>query len=325
MDNQKFLKQKEEIERFKRDINLSEYAAYRGYHYDRKQSYQNVIVMRNDREKINVSKDAGGHWIFYSRETEKGGSIIDFVQKIDSKSLGDVRKELRPWISGDLFKPIVHEKDFQQTVQPVKKDRESVLKEFNGIVAVENHRYLKSRGIDSIDLRFKGKVFSDLHNNVVFPHIDREGVCCMEKCNFDFKGNSKGGDKGLWCSNSYKSDTVLVITEAPIDALSYHVLKPNIQARYISFSGQMQDKQIEILKSAINKMPDHSTIILATDNDIAGHAHAKKISALSENKTHTILRDIPETGKDWNDQLKSLRGINTISPSSKYQEMELSL
>jgi hypothetical protein len=72
-----------ELECFKTDINLSEYAAFRGYQYDRKQSYQNVIVMRNGQEKINVSKEQNGHWVFYSRALETGGSIIDFIQKLD--------------------------------------------------------------------------------------------------------------------------------------------------------------------------------------------------------------------------------------------------
>lgn len=320
-----FMPRKDEMERFKTEINLSEYAAYRGYEYDRKQSYQNVIVMRSGQEKINISKGADGHWVFYSRETEKGGSIVDFVQKIDGKNLGEVRKELRPWIGEPEKKPVVLERNYQRTVEPVKKDRESVLKEFNDITETNGHRYLRARGIEKLDSRFHGKVFVDTLNNVVFPHIDREGVCCLEKRNFDFKGNSRGGDKGLWCSNSYKTDNCLVIVEAPIDAISYHILKPKEQTRYISFGGQMNDKQIEILKSAINKMPDNSTIILATDKDIVGKAHANKIASLSDNKSHKIFHDVPVIGKDWNEQLMSVKGIKSIDRTSKHHEIEMSM
>jgi hypothetical protein len=212
---------------------------------------------------------------------------------------------------------------FQKDIHPFQKDRASVLKEFHSITEINSHRYLKSRGIETIDSRFQGRVFSDKYNNVVFPHLDREGVSCLEKCNFDFKGNSRGGDKGLWCSNSYKTDTRLVITESPIDAISYHLLNPNHQTRYISFSGYMNQKQTDMLKSAIHKMPDHSKIILATDKDIVGDSHAKLIASFSTNKTHTLIRHTPDIGKDWNDQLKASMEIKSPFMDSKHHEMEM--
>jgi hypothetical protein len=114
-----------------------------------------------------------------------------------------------------------------------------------------------------------------------------------------------------------------VITESPIDAISYHQLNPNDQTRYISFSGYMNTKQTDLLKSAINKMPDHSKIILATDKDIAGDSHAKLIASFSTNKTHKLIRHTPDIGKDCNDQLKNFKGIKPVSIGSKHHEMEM--
>lgn len=307
----------DELERFKTEINLSEYAAHKGYAYDRKESYSNVIVMRNENEKINISRDQDGHWVYKSWSSGKGGSVIDFVQNNDLKSLGEVRKELRPWIGEPEFKPVVPETLYQRTVQPVKKDRAAVLTEMGRAVETNDHPYLKSRGIDGIDPRFQGKVCTDSYKNAVFPHIDREGVCCLEKRNYEFKGMSKGGDKGLWVSHTYKHDTRLVITEAPIDALSYHVINQDDKTRYISFGGRMNDKQQELLRSAINRMPDNSVIIIATDIGKEGEEFAREIAAMSENKTHRIVRDAPEIGKDWNEQLQQVKGIKQIKKGNE--------
>lgn len=316
---------KDELERFKTEINLSEYAAHKGYAYDKKESYSNIITMRTESDKINISRGQDGHWVYKSWTSGKGGSIIDFIQNNELKSIGEVRKELRPWIGEQSIKPIVPESHYQRSVQPVKKDRESVLAEMNQAVESNDHQYLKSRGIDRIDSRFQGKVFIDSYKNAVFPHIDREGVCCLEKRNYEFKGMSKGGDKGLWVSHTYKHDNRLVITEAPIDALSYHEINRDENTRYISFGGRMNEKQQELLKAAINKMPDNSVIILATDHGKDGEMFAKDIAAMSENKAHRIVRDAPEIGKDWNEQLKHLKGISQEAKKEKDNGYGLSI
>lgn len=316
----------DELERFKKEINLSEYAAYKGYMYDKKESYTNVITMRNDYEKINVSKGNDGHWVFHSWTSGKGGSIIDFVQEHEGKNLGEVRKALRPWIGEPEKRPQVSETLYQRTVQPVKKDRESVLNEFKDIIEASDHKYLRTRGIEKIDpRRFQGKVFIDSHRNAVFPHIDREGVCCLEKRNTNFKGMSIGGDKGLWCSHTFTTDNKLVITEAPIDALSYQELRYDENARYISFGGRMNEKQKELLKAAINRMPDNSVIVLATDKGIDGDKFAAEITAMSENKNHRIVRATPEIGKDWNEQLQHIKGIKNYIQVDKDNGMGMNM
>jgi hypothetical protein len=69
----------EELERFKLDINLAEFAAAYGFPLDRRESWKGGAVMRHDNgDKIIVSRDAADrHWIYCSvRDTGDKGTII---------------------------------------------------------------------------------------------------------------------------------------------------------------------------------------------------------------------------------------------------------
>ena len=94
----------EELEDFKSRINLSEYAAACGYRLDRKASSRNSAVMvRSPGDKIIIALGTDRHWIYFAvGEDRDSGSIVDFVQNRQGGNLGDVRKELRPWLAASL-------------------------------------------------------------------------------------------------------------------------------------------------------------------------------------------------------------------------------
>lgn len=90
----------QEIDDFKRQINLTEYAATQGYVLDRKESSRNSVTMRGPGgDKIIIGKDANsGHWVYFSvRNDADHGTIVDFIQNRQRMALGEARKALRPW------------------------------------------------------------------------------------------------------------------------------------------------------------------------------------------------------------------------------------
>src|ERR1700681_1783353 len=89
-----------ELESFKRDIDLRDYAAGQGYVLDPKESWRGSAVMRNPSgDKVIIKRGKAGHYVYFSvRDDRDNGTIIDFVQFRQNISLGPVRKELRPWI-----------------------------------------------------------------------------------------------------------------------------------------------------------------------------------------------------------------------------------
>jgi hypothetical protein len=305
-----------ELDVFKREINLSEYAATQGYRIDRKASSRNSVVMRSDAgDKIVIACGDDGHWIYFSvRDERDNGTIVDFVQKRKGVKLGGVRQELRPWAGGGWGDPARPHPDlFAQEIAPVSKDRAQVLRELARMKPVAFHAWLEEeRAIPRsllLDPRFAGRIRVDFRANAVFPHADQDGPCGYEIKNRGFTGFARGGEKGLWFSAARAGDTALVIAESGIDALSYAALHPDEAARYASTGGAMNPSQPALIAGAIEKLGQGARLVIATDNDPGGRALADQIEALARQAGRedlVLIRDLPEgEGSDWNDVLRA--------------------
>ncbi len=268
----------QEIDDFKRRINLTEYAAAQGYVLDRKESSRNSVTMRGpDGDKIIIGKDANsGHWIYFSvRNDADNGTIIDFVQNRFQEGLGEVRKALRPWVGSSPQSPRrPAPESFVGDVEPISRDLARIRAQFAAMQPVRAHPYLeRERCISAAvltDPRFAGKIYIDRHGNAVFPHRDRDGLCGFELRNTRFKGFAKGGQKGLWYSAPTSGDRNLVITESAIESLSYHALHSAEGTRYFSIAGEMNPVQRQLLESAFRKLPPGASIRMATNHDAGG-------------------------------------------------------
>ena len=306
----------DELESFKTAINLSEYAAGQGYVLDRKASSRNCATMRHpDGNKIIISRDMDGHWIYFSvRDDADHGTIIDFVQKRRRLSLGEVRLALRAWTgAGPGERPRPTAQTYAPEIERTTKDCARVQAEFARMQAVKQHAYLEAeRHIPAAVLgepRFAGKIYTDRRGNAIFPHHDQEGLCGFEIKNHRFTGFARGGEKGLWFSAAHKGDAALVIAESAIDAISYHVLHPSNCARYASIGGKMNPAQPVLIDLAVKRLPEGSQIIAATDADPDGRALAAQIGEIVKEAGQGSLEFIhhpPDIeGQDWNEVLKA--------------------
>ncbi len=296
----------EEMNQFKTEINLSEYAASVGYYIDRNESSARSVVMRNGDEKIAIGRNPNNHYVYYSfRDESDNGTIVDFVQRRTNANLGEVRKQLRLWVGAG--RSHVPPGQFSQTITTTEKDRQAVLFEFSKQIEIDGHHdYLNAqRQIpESVTLsgRFKGRVYSDAKKNAVFPHYDIDGLCGFEKKNKGYTGFSKGGDKTVWISNFYKDDTKLMLVESGIEALSYDALYGDTRTRYLSVSGTWSEEAVEMVVKAIDAFK--GVIVLGFNNDKAGHQLEERMcGAIGENRD--LLTAWPKLeGEDWNDELR---------------------
>src|SRR5258708_2978080 len=89
-----------ELESFKTDIDLRQYAASLGYELNKRESSRNSSVLRHTKgDKIIIKRGGDGHYVYFSARSNKdSGSIIDFIQHRQHLSLGGVRQKLRPWL-----------------------------------------------------------------------------------------------------------------------------------------------------------------------------------------------------------------------------------
>src|SRR6185295_17671558 len=151
------------LEMFKRAIDLSAYAASRGYQLDLKESSRRTRVMRLNGDKIHISRGPDGHWVYYSfRDLQDNGSIIEFVVRRDHPHatrghfpLGRVRQELRRWTHTEPALP-----SFARTpLEPTTKDLACVEQTLGRAQLRNSHPYLESRSLSPAtlsDQRFRG-------------------------------------------------------------------------------------------------------------------------------------------------------------------------
>lgn len=296
------MQRNDELNRFKTDINLVDYASSQGYEISKTESSKSSVVMKNGDDKIVIGTSPSNHGIYFSvRNETDNGSIIDFIQNRQGLNLGQIRKELRPWIGKTADR-----KYYTATAKPEAshKDRQQVLARFMQLETVTSHAYLENRGIDTdllADARFNGMVKADNRGNAVFPHYDQLGLSGFELKNKNFTGFSKNGSKSVWHSTNLETAKQLVIVESAIDALSHAKANGTGQeTAYLSVGGALSPEQLELVKEHIKGF---EKVFMATDNDDAGHKLADQLTALAPAET-LVQRETPVL-KDWNDQLQA--------------------
>src|SRR5438128_2156364 len=123
-----------ELDAFKREIDLRQFAASLGYQMDRRESWRGSTVLRRGGDKIVIKRNGNGHYVFFSvRDDRDHGTVIDFLQRRENLSLGAVRRILRPWI-GRLVMPPQFPK-----LEPTSPDRMRVESEYRRMANVLRH------------------------------------------------------------------------------------------------------------------------------------------------------------------------------------------
>jgi len=327
-----------ELDTFKRHIHLVEYACARyGYQRDRRESSRSSHVLRHasSDDKIVVGKDTDGHWIYFSiRDDRDNGTIVDFVQRRGTLSLGQTRAELRDWLGTPRPDP---GPDVRPDTRPVSHDRLAVAAFVAQLPDVANSPYLNARGIRPETLqdpRFAGTWKCDARRNTLFIHRDDDGVTGFEIKNTCFTGFSKSGQKTAWQSAPVVAEhTVLVLAETAIDALSYAQLgaatfklaqdgtvRTDLAERYLSTAGALSPLQYELLGKTFAALPDRCAVLLAFDNDRVGQNTAAAVHALAlphHRRGLRVERHTPPFEKDWNEHLQRIERdyIRSLPPA----------
>ena len=236
-----------------RKINLAGYMEENGY--QSVLNYNNCAVLWKKGELVSVYRRENGQYAYFSSGKEESRDIVDFVGK---GNLAETRKELRGYV----------ETGRRKGLSATPESREPVPREICGIENAKNSYYLKSIKLGEVNARFRGQVFSDDKRNVVFPYCDKDGnLSGLERKNQRFDGFSRGSTKtdSLWRSNRNETDNKLVITDSPVEAMSYHKLRGTETTRYVSFSGRLNDRHLAAIEKEVRGMPKGSDVVLAVE------------------------------------------------------------
>lgn len=318
----------DELSQFKTEINLCEFLASKSYLLDRRNSSRCSAVMKHaNGDKLIVARSESKAWIYFNVHGTDSGTIIDFIQR-DSLSLGEVRKTLRPWL-GRPACPIENLRGLPTDLTPSKKDNARVLAAWMRAQAIgETNHFLSSKREIPAKVfchpKFFDRIRIDSRSNVLFGHWDKDGLCGYEVKNKSsngrsFTGFAPGGTKGLFFSTPMECDRELILCETAIDLLSIVALRGIDGMRLMSTGGQVSPLQLELIASAVKKMPSNSQVRLAMDNDEPGRGLADRIASYlvdQELDSDRIVFNLPPTqNADWNDELRRAGKVASIPPS----------
>lgn len=305
---------KEELELFKKEIDLVEFFVANGGKVLERSSSNSYRIEWNG-EKFLTSRNENGHWLFQGIDDEsKRGSIIDLCNLMGLKNLGEIRKKLRLYLNYSKPKE-------EKTIQTQKKEVEVEVKEVNwkekvrllSLNEVVNHEVWKERGIDPHQLdMFLKNVYTDERGNLCFPIVDQNGITI----GYEVKGRkgfkmNLGSKQGLTLigENTLLNEK-LVITESVYDALAYEQLmrpqpKRFYDCLYVSTSGQLTERQMEQIRNMVihKRVGALKEVIIAFDNDEQGRKYAEKLKECFKDLGIKIVEHYSQE-KDWNDELK---------------------
>lgn len=298
---------REELDRFKAEIDLVAFAQSCGYVVDHKESSPrgnptNWILRRPTDDSKLLVRRGDQAWVFVDLRGNDRGTIIDFLRRERRLSLGEIRKELRHYTGARLPAP---------TAAPVTPAAPALDRRGIGETFLRAHKgesaYLRYRGLSDRTLqdpRFAGTWRQDARGTILFPHLDEEGITGFELKNHGFTGFTPGGRKALWRSCQHPKDQRLVIAESAIDALSYHEAHGDQLTRYVSVAGHIGRDQKPLLRRAIDDMGRGSRIVMAVDRDAGGDRLEHLIRELGGGADLTRHSPPAGQGKDWNDFIR---------------------
>lgn len=289
-----------ELDRFKRDIDLVDYAQRQGYAIKKESRRGDWHHLVKDEEHVIVTRK-GDHQVYLNTGDDRdAGSIIDFAKTRGGDghglSLGQVRQQLREYLDGApaprreyatppeaarLSSLPVGDPAQEQAAAEERKTR--LISEVLGVKReLTDRSYLHSRGIEDSTLdspAFQGRIFTaqqNEHKNTAFPLYNEQGLASVEQKNEHYKSLLPLPKNGIWVSHPTEGkDTPVervVVSESAIDSLSHYQLKHGQDSRntlYVATSGTPTEAQIALIQRVIDKQ-EPKEVVLANDRDAGG-------------------------------------------------------
>jgi len=289
-----------ELDRFKRDIDLVDYAQRQGYTIKKESRRGDWHHLVKDDEHVIVTRK-GDHQVYLNTGDDRdAGSIIDFAKTRGGDghglNLGQVRQQLREYLDGapaparqyatppDTARlsslPVG---DPEQARQAEEERRTRLISEVLGVKKeLTDRSYLHGRGITDETLdspAFQGRIFTaqqNEHRNTAFPLYNEHGLASVEQKNEHYKSLLPLPKNGIWVSHPTDGkDTPVervVVSESAIDSLSHFQLKYGQDPKntlYIATSGTPTEAQVALIQRVIDKQAPQE-VVLANDRDAGG-------------------------------------------------------
>ncbi len=298
----------EKLDRIKENNQIIDCAVEMGFHLKKVGKW--FTLSEHDSIRIDPNRN-----IYMQNSTGRGGSVIDFVSEMENISTIEAIKRLsnRTDIKG------------LNQVSTVKKEKIAyVKKEFKLPQKDSNEKnvysYLtKTRGISG-DLvnKFikKGLLYQDIKKNCVFvSYKDKKPVFASQRGTNTYKKfvADVSGNDYKHCFFIDNKAHKLVVTESAIDLMSKmdYMKSKGLDLNEYNFLSISGTEKIEKALTHHLNINQYNYVNLSLDNDKAGKLATEVgknfIENIEEEKRPEVEVDLPEFGKDWNDNLKYIK------------------
>lgn len=308
-----------ELDAMRSGVSAAAFLEQEGFRLDRAESSRRHQKYRRDSEVIIVTHEGRGWWDAHGSAK---GDVFQLVQHLHpGMTLGHVRQQLRPLIGvSPSAEPIAPARPERPDV-PIPTQWEARPELRGGSLVWE---YLaRERALPHEVLRaaaVRDELREGIRGTAWFAHRDADSrLVGADLRGPQYRGFVPGSDKALF---QLRTDPVaitrMVVAESPIDAMSFAAMDRHRSGTlYTATSGGMGPGTVEALNGLLGRLAASrdARLVVATDNDKAGHAYASQIAALGELQGMTPGRVVPQGGlKDWNELLQR-RAEPAIAPS----------
>lgn len=335
-NNQRKYQKDESLEWIKRNIEIGPFLKDRGWQKDKENSTQKEETLINpltgEKILVPVYPEANGHRVWsFKKNPEKGDTLVGLLQKE-----GWTWKEIRDLAKDQVLSP-VNIPTSTHTTPPNKPKFSSqeakrlAQEKLNSIQPATEKDFLLTRGIKKeTHIFLQGlKVSRKEAGFELYQNFNKKGegnFCSTIIYKTDQEGHRKKYfqqdlERGLSvlmdCNKKLSEVERIVVTESPIDALSYLELEKEGRLRqnkeeeikstaFLSTCGSLTE-QIKKDLSVVFEMAKerNQTVVLALDNDPKGKEMTEILASIAQAAKCSYEIDMPTIGKDWNDQLVS--------------------
>ncbi len=295
-ETQKGPLRKVDFEQFKQQIDLVEYAKDQGYIKDLQRSGGNSVSLYKadsggkDRIVVYPQRGGGGDIYFNPNDGADKGTVVQFQHRRGTGEWKDTIQTLQKYL-GQVDNRV--ERTVTQPVSPAPNQsaptrEQAVVRSFD-LKPLSDTNYLKSRGLSDETVKapeFENAVFNRTYLdrnrgkqfvNTVFPIKNEQGTVAIIVRNENIKIVDGSRGDGVWISNPKVIEPGgrvdrLVIAESPIDAMSFHQMKPPAEGEkrlYLGTAGNLSSGAPDTVQKLVDKYQPRQ-IVMANDNDNGG-------------------------------------------------------
>lgn len=286
----------------------------RPWKLDRRESTRRALKYRRAKDEVLIITHEGRGW--WDPQSTARGDVFGLVQHLDpSLNFGHVRQVLRPLVGiAPRHTPVERRRGGEGVTRPVAERWAARPRLRPGCPAWTY--LLGERRLPPAVLALAARqdaVRDGAYGSAWFAHRDSGAVTHVEIRGPDFKGSLRGGDKTLFRFKTCEGQASrLVITEAPIDALSVAAREAlRADTLYVATGGGMGPLTIDALTaacSALRAIPG-ALVESAVDANRAGDGYAERHGEIARTAGVPFLRLRPPEGLDWNEVLKREKAI----------------